>query len=334
MRSVFTFIWIFLVTSCSSIKNITTKISGAAQGTTYHITYLSPEGISFKKELDSLLSDLDSSLSTYVPISVIARINKNDSSVLADGYFIDVFNKAMEVSEKTGGSFDVTVAPIINAYGFGFTSRANVDSAMIDSLLGFIGYKMVKLKGNKLVKSRPEVMLDFNAIAQGYSVDVLASFLESKGIEHYLVELGGEVKSKGKNEKNEYWRVGIEQPKETADEVRPLEAIVGLRNAALATSGNYRKFYVENGKKYSHIIDPHTGYPARHNLLSTTVIAKDCMTADAYATAFMVMGLANSIRFLDSHKDLRLQVFFIYDEDGNWKSYTSEGLKHQIREIH
>ncbi len=176
-------------------------------------------------------------------------------------------------------------------------------------------------------------MLDFNALAQGYTVDVLASFLESKGIINYLVELGGEVKAKGKKDPDEYWKVGIDQPNETATDGRPLKAIIKLKDRALATSGNYRKFYVENGKKYAHIINPFTGYPAKHNLLSATVLADDCMTADAYATAFMVMGLEKAKQFLSEHKELNLEVFFIYDENGIWKTYTSETLKEWIEEI-
>jgi thiamine biosynthesis lipoprotein len=177
-------------------------------------------------------------------------------------------------------------------------------------------------------------MLDFNAIAQGYSVDVLASFLESKGIRNYMVELGGEVKAKGKKDNNEYWKIGIDQPNEVFKDERPLEAVVHLRDRALATSGNYRKYYVENGQKHSHIINPHTGFPEKHNLLSATVIALDCMTADAYATAFMVMGLEKSKQFLSKNKALNLEVHFIYDENGVWKTYTSETLKEWIEETH
>jgi thiamine biosynthesis lipoprotein len=176
-------------------------------------------------------------------------------------------------------------------------------------------------------------MLDFNAIAQGYSVDVLAYFLERKGISNYMVELGGEVIAKGKKNDKEYWKIGIDQPNETTTEDRPLQAIVRLRDKALATSGNYRKFYEENGQKYSHIIHPKTGYPAKHNLLSATVISDECMTADAYATAFMVMGLERSKQFLAENKALKLEVHFIYSENDTWKTFTSESLKEWTEEI-
>jgi len=334
MRYFFLFaVLLILLLSCNQEGNESIKIAGEAQGTTWHITYFSKSKKKFTKEIDYLLRAIDTSLSTYLSVSIISKINKNDSSVLADNYFLDVFNKSREVSEKTRGFFDVTVGPVINAWGFGFTKKAAVDSALIDSLLQFVGYNKVKLEKNKLIKAKPEILLDFNAIAQGYSVDVLAAFLESKGISNYLVELGGEVKAKGKKNKKEYWKVGIDQPNEMAADERPLQAIINLKDKALATSGNYRKFYIENGKKYAHIIDPHTGFPAKHNLLSASVIAEDCMIADAYATAFMVMGLEKSKQFLLENKDLGLEVYFIYDENNNWKTYTSETLKKWIKEM-
>lgn len=309
------------------------KIAGNAQGTTFQITYFAENSPNYKAEIDSILLAIDLSLSTYTPASIISRINQNDTAVIVDHHFIEVFNESFKVSEKTKGLFDPTVAPIINAWGFGFSKKENVDSLMIDSLLNLIGYKKVRLKGNKLVKEEPQVMLDFNAIAQGYSVDVLASYLESKGVINYLVELGGEVKAKGKKNDGKTWMVGIDQPNEIQTAGRPLKAVVKLGERAMATSGNYRKFYIENGKKYAHIIDPFTGYPAKHNLVSATVIATDCMVADAYATAFMVMGMEKSKQFLSEHEELNLKVFFIYDENGAWKTYTSENLKDWIEEI-
>ena len=319
--------------NCNHQSNKAFKMAGEAQGTTWQITWLSENNSNYKEAIDSIFRRIDLSLSTYVTTSIISRINKNDTAVIVDEYFIEVFKKSIEISEKTKGLFDVTIAPVINAWGFGFTKKAAIDSAIIDSLLAFIGYNMVKLEGRKLIKEKPQSMLDFNALAQGYTVDVLASYLESKGVVNYLVELGGEVKAKGKKADDEYWKVGIDQPNEVPTEGRPLQAIIKLKDRALATSGNYRKFYTENGKKYAHIIDPYTGYPAKHNLLSATVLADDCMTADAYATTFMVMGLEKSKQFLSEHKELNLEVFFIYDENGIWKTYTSETLKERIEEI-
>jgi thiamine biosynthesis lipoprotein len=322
----------FLLTACREKEQLV-KIEGQAQGTTYHITYFSKDNVSYKTQIDSLLKQLDLSLSTYVPESIISRINGNDNTVEVDDHFSSVFTKAIEVSKKTNGLFDVTVAPIINAYGFGFTAKENVNSKMIDSLRQFVGYRMVRLSGNKLVKEKPEIMVDFNAIAQGYSVDVLASFLEDKDINSYLVELGGEVKAKGTKENNEPWRVGIDQPEENFPGSRNLKAVVKLKDMAMATSGNYRRYYEENGRKYAHIIHPATGYPAKHHLLSASVFAIDCMTADAYATAFMVMGVEQARQFLSENKAVELEVFLIYDDNGDWKTYASEGLKEWIEEI-
>lgn len=325
-------IFLIIITGCNSESKSLIKIDGKAQGTTWHITYLSEDSSNHKPAIDSLLKLIDISMSTYLPSSIISRINKNDKDVIVDHYFVDVYKKSREVSEKTGGLFDVTVAPLVNAWGFGFTKKASVDSAMIDSLLNFVDYKMIRLQGNKLIKTKPETMLDFNAIAQGYSVDVLTAHLESMGINNYLVELGGEVKAKGKKN-NENWKVGIDQPNENNISERKLEAIINLNNKALATSGNYRKFYEENGKKYAHILDPHSGYPAKQDLLSATVLAADAITADAYATAFMVMGLERSKQFLANNKDLNLEVYFIFDQNGSWKTYSSESLKKWIKEV-
>ncbi|HTF28935.1 MAG TPA: FAD:protein FMN transferase [Flavitalea sp.] len=332
----FTFLTVIISLLALNCKQDTHKaitIAGEAQGTTYQITYFSENNINFKDGIDSILKRIDLSLSTYVPGSIISKINSNDTGVTVDDHFKKVFNKAMEVSKETQGLFDVTVAPVINAWGFGFTKKREVDSAMIDSLLDFIGYNMVRLEGNKLKKAKPQVILDFNAIAQGYTVDVLASYLESKRIVNYLIELGGEVIAKGKKDNGDgYWTVGIDKPNEIQTEGRPLQGIIKLKDRALATSGNYRKYYVKNGKKYAHIIDPYTGYPAKHNLLSATVLAAECMTADAYATTFMVMGMEKSKQFISEHKELHLDVFFIYDENGVWKTYSSEKLKEWIKE--
>ena len=306
------------------------KISGAAQGTTYNITYLAGPHSNYREAIDSIFKKIDLAVSTYVPGSIISKINRNDSSVVADKYFTDVFNKSIEVSKTTNGLFDVTVAPIINAYGFGFTKKEKVTPVLIDSLLKFIGYQKVKLVDKKLVKEIPQVMLDFNAIAQGYTVDVLSGFLENKGISNYLVEVGGELRAKGKNMNDSSWTIGIEQPNESTADGASLNVAMKIKDKALATSGNYKKFYIEDGKKYSHIIDPFTGYPAKNNLLSATVIAGDCMTADAYATSFMVMGLDKAKQFLSEHKDLDLDVYFIYDDNGVWKTYASKYLEENV----
>jgi thiamine biosynthesis lipoprotein len=330
----FTVIILLQLVACASKKLITVKIEGKAQGTSYRITYLSDTNISYQTGIDSLLESIDASLSTYDTNSIISRINRNDSFAIADDDFIKVFNNSIDISRKTNGSFDITVAPLVNAWGFGFTQAAKIDSAMIDSLLQFVGYKMVQLRGRSVVKEKSSVMLDFNAIAQGYTVDVLSHYLEDHGIENYLVELGGEVRGRGKKITNEYWRVGIDRPaEESLFGEQPLQAAITLIDCSLATSGNYRKYIEENGQRYSHIINPMTGYPAKHNLLSATVMASDCMTADAYATAFMVMGMERSKQFLSENSALELEVFFIYGDGNDYKTYASEGLKAQLEEL-
>ena len=315
---------IFFLLGCHRDINNSITISGKAQGTTYNITYLAGEHSNYRQSIDSIFRQIDRSLSTYDSSSIISRINRNEGAVTINRYFSDVFNKSMEVSEKTGGLFDVTVAPVVNVYGFGFKKRERVTNGLIDSLLRFVGYKKVRLAGDQVVKEMPQVMLDFNAIAQGYTVDVLASFLESKGVKNYMVEVGGELRAKGRKLNDSSWTVGIEMPSEDEAEAAGLYTRVRIDNKSLATSGNYKKFYVEDGKKYAHIINPFTGYPAKNNLLSTTVIANDCMTADAYATAFMVMGLEKSKQFLLENKGLGLEVFFIYDDNGVMKTYATK----------
>jgi FAD:protein FMN transferase len=329
-RLVIGFLIFLVATSCR--KNNKYTIDGRAQGTTYHITYYSREEKSFQQEIDSILHTLDTSLSTYVPSSIISRVNASDTTVDPDKYFSDVFNKSMEVSNRTDGAFDITVAPLVNAYGFGFTKKAKIKESTVDSLLDFVGYKMISIHHGKIAKKKSNVMIDFNAIAQGYSVDVISEFLESKSVEDYLVELGGEVRANGAKEDGELWKVGIDKPTEMQDDSE-IQATIKMENSSMATSGNYRRFYEENGKKYAHIIDSKTGYPANHNLLSASVVARDCMTADAYATAFMVMGVERVKAFLEENQDLKLEVFLIYDESGQWKTFTSRGLINAIEEL-
>ena len=276
--------------------------------------------------------------------SIISKINKGDTTVVPDRYFTDVFKRSKEVSERTNGAFDPTVAPLVNAWGFGFTEGIQkVDSIIIDSLLKYVDYRLVDIENDRLVKDTSGlqdinaanmIKLDFNAIAQGYTVDVLAEMLNSKAIENYMIEVGGEVRSKGKNQNDELWRIGIDKPEEGVKD-RDIIAIIELNNRSLATSGNYRKFYEKNGVKYSHTIDPKTGYPVRHSLLSATVIASDCITADAYATAFMVMGIDKARVFLQENEDIGLEAYFVYSgPKGEWESYFTAGIGKYLEEDH
>lgn len=330
MRSSSIIIWLLMFAACRQELKSPITISGQAQGTTYTITYLAGAYSNYRQEIDSVFKAIDQSLSTYQEASVISKINRNETDRV-DEHFIKVFDKAAEVSQQTAGAFDITVAPLVNAYGFGFKKREQVTPGKIDSLLTLIGYHKIQLQGNTVVKATPGVMVDFNAIAQGYTVDVLAEFLHRKGIKDYLIELGGEVRSKGEKPDGQPWTVGIEEPEESKTEGGTLNRQVALQDMAMATSGNYKKFYVEDGKKYTHIIDPKTGMPAKNSLLSASVVARDCMTADAYATSFMVMGLDRSKDFLATHQNLRLSVFFIYDDQGTTKTYISQDFPSRVR---
>jgi FAD:protein FMN transferase len=330
MRLTLVIIALFFLFSCNSeIKK--NHFIGEAQGSTYSIIFYSYPDLIAAREIDSLLLAFDLSLSTYNPTSIISRINQNEYAE-PDKWFINVFLKSIEVAEKTGGLFDPTVGPLVNAYGFGPKKKATIDTKLIDSLLKITGYDKVQMIEGKIIKTIPEIFLDFNAIAQGYSVDVVADFLEERGISNYLIEIGGEIRASGRKANDEAWIVGIDKPIEGNFE-RALNAVVELRDKSLATSGNYRKFYEENGIKYSHTINPLTGLPAKNNLLSATVIANDCMSADAYATAFMVMGYEKSLDFLEQNPELKLEVYFIYSgENGSFQTYLSESLSELISE--
>jgi thiamine biosynthesis lipoprotein len=318
---------LILLVSCRQRKEpVLIKIGGETQGTYYAITYYHDDSTNIKPSVDSLLRRFDSTASTYKPNSIISRINNNDPSVRADQMFSVIFQKAMEVSEKTEGAFDITVGPLVSAWGFGMANRMKMNQHIVDSLMPLVGYHKVMLDNGKLIKTDPRIRIDFNAIAQGYAVDVVASFLDSKGIQSYLIDIGGEVLARRTKPGGEKWSVAIELPTKNADDQRTIQAVVSLQDIAISTSGSYRKFYEENGIRYSHEIDPSNGYPVKHNTLSVSVLAKDCMTADAYATAFMVMGVEKGKEFLKKHP--KLDVYFIYSApDGSMKTYYTKGFK-------
>lgn len=330
-KNYFNLLLIFFFCSSLYSQNNPFKIEGLTQGSTYHITYFDKQNRDFQYDIDSILHDFDKSVSTYDSTSIISRINRNKGVVEIDAYFKDCFNKFQEVSKNTDGAFDATVFPLVNAWGFGPNKKLKVDQSVIDSILKFVGYKMISLNGNRVVKKDPRVSLDFNAFAPGYSVDVISKYLELKGVSSYIVEIGGEVFAKGKKINGDDWKVGIEKPIENLNSENPLKAIVKLENRAVATSGNYRKFIVEDGKKYAHHIDPKTGYPTKNNLLSVSVFAGDCASADAYATGLLVLGLDKAIKFLANHKEL--QAYLIYsDEKGNYKIFETSGIKKFVSE--
>lgn len=306
------------------------QLEGFTQGTTYKISFENSTRKDYRVAIDSILKDFDMSLSEYIPNSIISRINANDSTVTVDEHFRTVFVKSKQIWEQSGGLMDITVGPIIDALGFGTSTKTIVDSSKIKGLLKYVGFEKVSLENNRVIKADPAVKLDVNSIAQGYSVDVVCIFFDSEGIDNYMVEIGGEIRAKGKNSKGLYWRIGIDKP-EDGNMVpgEKLQTIISLNNQSVATAGNYRKFYQENGVKYSHIINPKTGFPVNSRLLSVTIVAKDCITADGWDTAFMVMGLENSIEKLKQHPEL--EALLIYsDEKGNYQEYMTDGLKAMI----
>jgi len=307
------------------------KIEGNAQGTTYHITYFDTQNRNLQPEIEKILKDFDKSVSTYIPNSIISRINSNQKNVIVDKYFKACFNKAKEVWKNTNGAFDPTVYPLVNAWGFGPGKKQKIEKAKIDSMLQFVGFELIKLKGNHVVKKDPRVTLDFNAFAQGYSVDVISEFLNSKGINSYIVEIGGEVYAKGRKPDGSNWTIGIEKPIDNKESENPLKAVVKLENLAIATSGNYRRFIIEDGIKYAHHIDPKTGYPTKNNLLSASVFSNECISSDANATGILVLGLEKAKVFLQKHPEL--QAYLIYsDENGKYQIYETPGLKSIISE--
>ena len=297
-----------------------------AQGTYYAVTYFDHLERDFQPQIDSLLDAFDMSVSMWEPQSVISRINRAEEGVICDSIFINTYLLARGVAEESDGAFDYTIGPLVNAWGFGFEDRQKVDQAMVDSLLPLVDYRYVSLDGCTIIKEKEGIKFDFNAVAQGYSVDLVGDFLASQGLKNYLIDIGGEVLAIGEKPGIGSWVVGIEKPSLDEFSERELEASITLTNRAMATSGNYRKFYEEDGVRYSHTIDPETGYPVTHTLLSVSVIASEAGTADAWATAFMVMGLEKAKQFVESKSEL--EAFFIYSgEDGSLEIYATDGMK-------
>lgn len=320
----FLFALALTVISCKNKSAYFTN-DGKAYGSYYHIVYESPDGTDFHSQIEERLKELTMVFSTFEKESEISKVNNNQPVVLSN-YFINCFKRAQEVSSISGGAFDITVMPMVNAWGFGFKNRENITSAFIDSLKAIVGYQSVKLEDGKIIKQHPETMLDMAALASGYTSDLIAGFLAEKGCQNYLVDMNGEVVAKGFNARGKTWTIGISEPIDDPMGNDEIHAVVRLDGKALATSGNYRNFYIEGGVKYAHTIDPKTGYPVQHSLLSSTVLADDCITADAFATVFMVIGLEKGIEL--ARQVPGLDVYFIYaDSTGANKTYYSENFR-------
>ena len=286
---------------------------GLVFGTIYKITYQHQEDL--HNDIKAALMEVDNALSPYNKNSIISRINHNQDTLLNE-HFTHVFELAQKISTETEGAFDITVAPLVNAWGFGFKHSIDIAPNVIDSIGQFVGYQKIRLSDGKITKDDPRTMLDCSAIAKGYGVDMVARTLDKKGVQHYMVDIGGEVVVNGKNSRMKTWRIGINKPVEDSLSInQELQTILEVSGVGMATSGNYRKFYYKDGKRYAHTIAPRIGHPVQHSILSATVIAKDCTTADAYATAFMVMGLEKSMEFCKAHPEL--DAYFICDGEGD-----------------
>lgn len=306
--------------------------SGFAQGSTYQIKYLTTKNQNFDAEIKQIFIDIDNSMSTYIPESEISKVNEGNKWVNVDPLFMRVLNRSLEIANETSGDFDPTVGPIVRLWGFGFEEvRSDVNARMIEETKAKTGYKKIQINGDKVLI--PDgFQLDFNAIAQGFTADVIVEYLESQGIINYMVEVGGEVRTRGVNSKGSIWAIGVDKPKTTIDVDDRFQIILELKDAALATSGNYRKYWVDenSGMKYSHTINPHTGMPALNQLLSASIISNSAMDADAYATVCMVKGLENCINFLATNPEI--EGYLVYtNKKGDWEVYMTDGFNQYIR---
>ena len=317
--------------SCSQ-STVPTMVEnvGNAQGSTYQIKYLTTSNKNYSDEIEQIFEDIDQSMSTYKPESIISSINQGDNWINLDEHFTRVLTRSLEIAEESDGAFDPTVGRLVSLWGFGLEKRGDITDAQVQETKALVGYQYVEQEdGQGRIPSG--FTIDFNSIAQGYTVDVLGEYLEGQGITDYMVEVGGEVRARGVNDKGQTWRIGIDKPSEEIDYQDRFQVIISLENASLATSGSYRKFWVdeETGIKYAHTIDPETGYPAKNQLLSASIISSSGMDADGYATVCLVYGLEKCMAFLDSKEDL--EGYLVYtDEQGNWETTHTEGFDKYI----
>jgi thiamine biosynthesis lipoprotein len=331
-RILFTFLTLGLVSCTNQSKEQLEEqvIKGEAQGTTYTVKYIGKQNETLPKKLDSLLLAIDNSMSTWVESSTISKFNRGDS-IEIDPMFKAVFKESKRINKISDGAFDPSIGPLIEAWGFDFRDPQKMDSSKVDSLMKFCGLDQFRLKGNWLIKRDSRAKLNFNAIAQGYSVDLMAKVLDKSGVNRYYVELGGEVIVKGKNSRNEWWRIGVDKPEgENLD--RKLSAIVSLQNQAMVTSGNYRKYIEQEGEKFYHSLNPKTCFPVKHKLLSATIIADKAATADALATACMVKGFDGAQKMV--YKLSGVEALLIYaDSLDQLQSFSTKGLEENLEEV-
>ena len=321
--------FLFLFISCSRQPQKIT-LQGLAQGSYYAITYYDEQNRNFQREIDSIFHAVDVSVNLWVDSSVISKVNRNEEVAL-DSIFIDNFRIAQEAARLSDGYFDPTISPIVAAWGFSYKNGDSITPQLIDSLKQLVDYRKIRIESGKIVKENPAMTLDFNAIAQGYTSDLIARFLENRGIKNYLVDTGGEIMARGEKPNGQPWIVGIEKPAENWDSERVLQTRIALRDKGLVTSGSTRKYVERNGKRYSHCIDPKTGYPVEHNVLSVTVLAENSVWADALASICMVMGMERSLPLIESMDGVEAYYILVNDQN-ELETFATEGFRALVME--
>ena len=330
MRKVFLLLMGLVVLASCDKRPQKVVLQGLAQGSYYAVTYFDEQARNFQKEIDSIFHAVDMSVNLWVDSSIICKVYRNEEVTL-DQIFIDNFNIAQEAARLSDGYFDPTISPIVTAWGFSYKSGDNLTPQLIDSLRQLVDYRKIRIENGKVIKENPNMTLDFNAIAQGYTSDLIAAFLESRGINNYLVDTGGEIMAKGEKPDGKPWIVGIEKPAENWDSEQVVQTRIALRDKGLVTSGSTRKYVERNGKRYSHCIDPKTGYPVEHNVLSATVLAENSVWADALASICMVMGMEKSLPLIESMDGVEAYYIFV-NEQNELESFATAGFQKLIIE--
>jgi FAD:protein FMN transferase len=323
-------LFFFLHDQEKEIKTI--HLSGHAQGTTWNITYFHADSVVSKNDIDSIFDSIDSSLSIYKPYSLITKFNNNNRGVKTDVHLKHIVKLSLKISRETSGLSDITVAPLVNIWGFGAKESGSIPTdEQINRVLPCVGADKIILRGDSLIKKKPCVKIDVNGIAQGYTVDVMADYLSRKGIRNFIVEVGGELRAKGKKQPGDKsFKIGIESPSSDDFSTPPMQIVITIDAGAITTSGNYRKFHESKGKKYSHIIDPHTGKSVDNEMISVTVYAKDATTADAYDNALMLMGVEHALRYIENKPGMA--AFLIYkNKDGTISDTASSKFRRLIQ---
>ena len=325
MRKVFLWLIGLVVLACCDRPPQKIVLQGLAQGSYYAVTYFDEQGRNFQREVDSIFHAVDVSVNLWVDSSIISKVNRNEAVTL-DSIFIDNFNIAQQAAQLSNGYFDPTISPIVAAWGFSYKNGDSITPQLIDSLKGLVDYRKIRIENGKVVKDNPAIQLDFNAIAQGYTSDLIARFLESRGITNFIVDTGGEIMARGSKPNGSLWIVGIEKPAENMDAERIVQTRITLRDKGLVTSGSTRKYVERNGRRYSHCIDPTTGYPVEHQVLSVTVLAESSVWADALASICMVMGMETSLPLIESMDGVEAYYIFV-NEQNTLETFATEGFK-------